>query len=213
MRCGHRSRHPISGHAERAHSVRLLQCLHWVSLPLAATGRRAPFLGRIWGVRAALGTPWGESTAQQDRNLKDPERGISPGRRPVQPYHRRPGQPGRRLQEDLSASACANLDRPVTAIRPNESPFDQDPDHTRARVQYLPFLARMRTVQSPINCGPPADEEPAASTPTWHLQEAEPGSLITTAIYTLSDCHKTPGEYRVPAPTWNSATRQLSLVR
>lgn len=58
-------------------------------------------LGRIWGVRAALGSAWGESTTQRGTTPKEPERTIRAGQGRRLPHRRRPERLSRQLQEDL----------------------------------------------------------------------------------------------------------------
>lgn len=99
----------VSGHARRvppAHEEptgRLLPDLRQsLSVPTAAPSRlpqRRPSLGRIWGVRAAPGSAWGESTTQPGTILKEHERRISAGQAPDQPHRRRSGPLARRLKD------------------------------------------------------------------------------------------------------------------
>ncbi len=69
---------------------------------------RQYLLGRIWGVRAPLGSAWGVSTAQPGTSLK--ERRIRPGQSPVQRHHSR-SKPSAGQLHDVRAEVVG-LDHP-----------------------------------------------------------------------------------------------------
>lgn len=124
--------------------------LEW--LPPRQWPQRGPSLERIWGVRAALGSAWGESTTQPGSSLKERERSIKPGQASDRPYCRRSGPPSRGLQN--VRSAVVGLDE--TGQR---TAFSQRRD-VPGRADFLEHRPRLSACRKP----PDATRPPSPST-------------------------------------------------